>query len=332
MSGMSPDTVTVRKQAVRRNFTQPKLAAFAVLAALVLLVALFAPFLCPYDPSVQDLSQALQPPSGQPLAGTDRYGRDLLSRIIIGAQSSIFSTLALVAIIAIIGTAVGVLCGWKVGKLDTVLMRTSDVFLAFPGLVFALAIAGVLGGGMMNAVLALAAISWPKYARIARGLTLAQKNEPYLSAARLAGCNTVQLVFKHILPNIAGPLLVTAMLDIGTMMMELAGLSFLGLGAQPPMAEWGSMMSDNRSFLQIAPWTVIAPGIAIFVTVMVFNLLGDTIRDFMDPAHRTTAPGGQGWLRRRRGDGKHGTGETGREGGPIAEVSEDLNEVEKVHS
>ena len=192
--------------------------------------------------------------------------------------------------------------------------------LAFPGLVFALAIAAVLGGGVMNAVIALAAISWPKYARIARGLTLAQKNEPYLKATRLAGCGTAQLVFKHILPNIAGPLLVTAMLDIGTMMMELAGLSFLGLGAQPPMAEWGSMMSDNRNLLQTAPWTVIAPGLAIFVTVMIFNLLGDTVRDFMDPSHRKTLPGGQGWLRSMRRNRVNG--ELPHRGG--ADLSENL--------
>ncbi|MBO4352396.1 MAG: ABC transporter permease [Eggerthellaceae bacterium] len=278
--------VTVRAQKVCRDFTRPKLIAFVVLACAVIAIALFAQWLCPYDPYAQDLSQALQPPSGEHLAGTDRYGRDLFSRIIMGAQSSIFSTLALVAMTAMIGTLIGVVCGWKTGKLDVVLMRTSDVFLAFPGLVFALAVAAVLGGGMMGAVIALTAISWPKYARIARGLTLAQKNEPYLAAERLAGCSTAQLIFKHILPNIAGPLLVTAMLDIGTMMMELAGLSFLGLGAQPPMAEWGSMMSDNRSFLQTATWTVVAPGIAIFVTVMIFNLLGDTVRDYMDPAHR----------------------------------------------
>ena len=299
-SSSSETGVTVRVQKVRRDRTSLKLVVFAALAIAVILVAAFAPFLCPYDPYTQNLSEALQPPSAEHWAGTDRYGRDLLSRIIIGSQSSIFSTLALVAIIAVVGTAIGVLCGWKTGKLDVVLMRISDVFLAFPGLVFALAIAGVLGGGMLNAVLALAAISWPKYARIARGLTLAQKNEPYLAAARLSGCTTAQLVFRHILPNIAGPVLVTAMLDIGTMMMELAGLSFLGLGAQPPMAEWGSMMSDNRNLLQTAPWTIIAPGIAIFVAVMIFNLLGDTIRDYMDPEHRKTQPGGQGWLRRLR--------------------------------
>ena len=282
---------TVRVQKVRRDHTLVKLAVFAVLALLVVVVAIFAQRLCPYDPYAQDLSQALQAPSSAHPAGTDRFGRDLLSRVIIGAQSSIFSTLALVALIALIGTVLGVVCGWKSGMLDVVIMRISDLFLAFPGLVFALAIAAVLGGGMANAVLALAAISWPKYARIARGLTLAQKSEPYLAAARLSGSSTAQIVFRHILPNIAGPLLVTAMLDIGTMMMELAGLSFLGLGAQPPTAEWGSMMSDSRNLLQTAPWTVMAPGVAIFVTVMVFNLLGDTVRDVMDPARRSEARG-----------------------------------------
>jgi len=191
--------------------------------------------------------------------------------------------------------------------LDTVLMRASDVFLAFPGLVFALAVAGVLGGGMQNAVIALAAISWPKYARIARGLTLAQKDATYLAAARLSACTDAQLIFRHILHNIAGPILVTAMLDIGTMMMELAGLSFLGLGAQPPLAEWGSMMSGNRNLLQTAPWTILAPGVAIFVTVMIFNLLGDTIRDWIDPAHRTTRRGGRGRLGPLYGVRTHGS-------------------------
>ena len=289
----SPDShaapPTQRIQRVPTDRTRLKLAVLLACAAAILAVAVLAPLIRPCDPYAQDLSNALLPPSPEHPAGTDRYGRDLFSRIIMGTQPSVFSTLALVLLIAVTGTFVGVLCGWRGGKLDTVLMRTSDVFLAFPGLVFALAIAGVLGGGMLNAVIALAAISWPKYARIARGLTLAQKGESYMAAARLAGCTTAQLVFAHILPNVAGPLLVTAMLDIGTMMMELAGLSFLGLGAKPPVAEWGSMMAENRNLLQTSPWTVIAPGIAIFVTVMVFNLLGDTLRDWMDPAHRKHA-------------------------------------------
>lgn len=166
-------------------------------------------------------------------------------------------------------------------------MRISDLFLAFPGLVFALAVAGVLGGGVHNAIIALAVIGWPKFARLARGLTLAQKHSPYMMAAKLSGSSGPKLLMKHILPNIAGPVLVTAVLDIGTMMMELAGLSFLGLGVKPPMAEWGSMINEGRSLLQAAPWMVLAPGAAVFITVMVFNLLGDTLRDYMDPKQRT---------------------------------------------
>jgi peptide/nickel transport system permease protein len=165
-------------------------------------------------------------------------------------------------------------------------MRISDMFLAFPGLVFALAVAGVLGGGLQNAIIALAAISWPKYARIARSQTLSQKEMPYIRAAVLSGCSTPVLLARHVLPNIVGPILVTSMLDIGTMMMELAGLSFLGLGAKPPAAEWGSMMSDTRSLLTTVPWVTLAPGFAIFISVMVFNLLGDTIRDYADPKAR----------------------------------------------
>ena len=185
--------------------------------------------------------------------------------------------------ITVIGTIVGIICGWNGKKLDTILMRISDIFLAFPGLVFALAVAAVMGGGVQNAVIALGAISWPKYARIARSQTLAQKESLYMRAAILSGCSTGKLILKHILPNITGPILVTAMLDIGTMMMELAGLSFLGLGAKPPVAEWGSMMSDTRNLLTTHPWVTFAPGIAIFLSVMVFNLLGDTVRDLLDP-------------------------------------------------
>ena len=285
-----------RAQHIRHESMTLRLAVLVALAAAVVLVAALASLIVPCDPYAQDLSMALRAPGPGHLLGTDRYGRDLLSRIIMGGQSSIFSTFALVTLVSVIGTSVGVACGWRGGVLDTVLMRASDVFLAFPGLVFALAVAGVLGGGMQNAVIALAAISWPKYARIARGLTLAQKDATYLAAARLSACTDAQLIFRHILHNIVGPILVTAMLDIGTMMMELAGLSFLGLGAQPPLAEWGSMMSGNRNLLQTAPWTILGPGVAIFVTVMIFNLLGDTIRDWIDPAHRTTRRGGRGRL------------------------------------
>lgn len=277
------ETVTVRVQKVRKNRIRVRLTLFLILAAALLLVAIFADRIVPYDPYAQDLSKSLLPPSAEHWMGTDRYGRDMFSRVVVGAQTSIFSTLALVGVISVFGTAVGTLCGYYGGAMDSVVMRISDVCLAFPGLVFALAIAAMLGGGVGNAVLALAVISWPKYARVARSQTLALKSSCFVAAARLSGDNSMQMILRHILPNILGPILVTAMLDIGTMMMELAGLSFLNLGAQPPMAEWGNMMSGGRSMLQTYPWLVLSPGFAIFLSVVIFNLLGDTVRDYMDP-------------------------------------------------
>ena len=275
--------VTVRVQKVKKNRIWMKLIVFAGLAAALLLITIFAKYICPYDPYAQDLTQAMQPPSAAHLMGTDTYGRDMLSRVLIGAQTSISSTFALVAIITVFGTVVGIFCGYYGGIVDSVMMRISDVCLAFPGLVFAMAVAAILDGGVRNAVIALALISWPKYSRIARGQTLSIKNLPYMQASQLAGDSVLQMIFRHVLPNIAGPILVTSMLDIGTMMMVIAGLSFLGLGAQPPVAEWGSMMSSGRSMLQTYPWIVLSPGLAIFVSVVIFNLLGDTIRDYMDP-------------------------------------------------
>lgn len=283
---MNESPVTIRKQRIHRDYSRSRLIFFGALVLLLLFCAIFSKYLCPYDPYAQDLSQAKLPPDAAHPLGTDRYGRDMLSRVLIGSRSSIFSALLLVVIISVFGTVLGVFCAWRGAWVDALVMRISDLFLAFPGLVFALAVAGVLGGGLHNAMIALAAISWPKYARLARSQTLAQKDLPYLKAARLAGCSNTQIIFRHILPNIIAPILVTAMLDIGTMMMELAGLSYLGLGAKPPMAEWGSMMSDGRSLLQTEPWVILAPGFAILISVMLFNLLGDAVRDYLDPKPR----------------------------------------------
>ena len=283
MSEKQNKDVTVRAQKIKKSHIKTKLIVFLVLAIGLVILAVFSDQLCPYDPYAQDLASALQPPSLQHPMGTDTYGRDMLSRVISGARASIFSTFILVAVISVFGTVVGVCSGYYGGVMDSVMMRISDVCLAFPGLVFAMAIAAILGGGIQNAIIALAVISWPKYSRIARSQTLALKNEPYIHAALLAGDNSGQIMIRHVLPNMLGPVLVTAMLDIGTMMMELAGMSFLGLGAQIPMAERGSMMSRGRSMIQTYPWVVLSPGIAIFVSVVIFNLLGDTIRDYLDP-------------------------------------------------
>ncbi len=281
------NTPTIRIQKVRKNRTKRMFIIFSILAAALLICSIIAPLLCPYDPYAQDLSKSLQPPSAEHWLGTDRYGRDLLSRVIIGSQTSIYSTLILVVFMAVVGTVLGILAGLYGGILDTIIMRISDIFLAFPGLVFALAVAGALGGGVQNAIIALAAVGWPKFARLARSQTLAQKKQQYMDAARLSGNGTFKIIIWHLLPNIIGPIIVTAVLDIGTSMMEIAGLSYLGLGAMPPVAEWGSMMSGAREFIQTAPWVAFAPGIAIFISVVIFNMFGDTVRDYFDPRQRT---------------------------------------------
>ena len=280
---MTDDLFVIKHKKLKKDRTTLKLGFFLILVAGLLFVACFGQYIVPYDPYAQDLSNALQPPSGSHLLGTDRYGRDLFSRIIIGAQTTVFSALALVAGITIVGTVIGVICGYVGGWIDSLIMRISDIFLAFPEMVFAIAIAGVLNGGIWSAAIAVGLIAWPRYARIARSQVLAMKNHQYMNAAKLMGTRWYKVILKHIMPNILGPIVVTAALDVGAMIMNLAGLSYLGLGVVPPTPEWGSMMSEGRSMLQTSPWIVLAPGLAIFITVIIFNLLGDTVRDILDP-------------------------------------------------
>lgn len=258
-----------------------KLTPYLILAGGVIFVAVFAEWLTPFNPYEQNLERALLPPNSVNLLGTDRYGRDVLSRVIVGSQTTLCAALLLLLTISVVGSLIGAICGYRGGKVDIFLMRISDVFLAFPQMVFAVAAAGALGGGLFNAALALGLIGWTKYARIARGLALTIKNLAYVDAAKMAGTSSAGILVWHVLPNIAGPILVTAALDIGTIIMELAGLSFLGLGAQPPTAEWGAMMNNGRSMLQTAAWVILAPGVAIFITVAIFNLLGDKLRDVL---------------------------------------------------
>lgn len=252
------------------------------LLGLLLAVMLAGQWLAPFDPDAQNLGLALRAPDSVHYLGTDRYGRDVLARVLAGTQTTIGTSLFIVSGMAGIGTALGALAGMLGGRTDTVLMRTADVFLAFPQMVFAVAAAGALGGGLWNAALALMVIGWPKYARIASSLTASIQARPFMQAAKISGTGIGGRLVHHVLPNIAGPILVTAALDIGTIIMELAGLSFLGLGAMPPTAEWGAMMSNGRSMLQTAPWVILAPGGAIFMTVAAFHLLGDRLRDILD--------------------------------------------------
>ena len=266
-----------------------RIRLFLFLAVVLLAIAAFADSLAPHDPYLQDLDLSLLPPGGTYPLGTDRFGRCVLSRVIAGSTISIYASLAVVALTFVLGTVTGLVAGFSGGWIDTALMRITDVFLAFPVLVFAIVAAAMFSGiggaqfsGLTGAILALALISWPKYARLVRSQVLAVRNKPFISAARFSGCSKADILFRQILPLAIAPTFLMMTADIGTMLLEMAGLSFLGLGVQPPAAEWGLMISSGRSLLQTAPWVIFAPGAALFITVTIFNLLGDSIHDYME--------------------------------------------------
>lgn len=256
---------------------------YTALVILVLLVAFFAPYLAPQDPMEGNMRNVLQMPSAEHLLGTDKLGRDTLSRIICGTQVSLFMTICLVLLISVVGLAVGIVSGYFGGRIEMILMRIADMMLAFPGVVLAIAIAGILGGSAINTILALLAVSWAKYARLVRSLVIKLRHSDFILAAQVNGTGTRDILLRHILPNILPMVIITGAMDIGTMMMEIAGLSFLGFGAQPPTPEWGLMLSEGRQYIQTAPWLMIYPGLAIFIVVAIFNLWGDSLRDVLDP-------------------------------------------------
>ena len=264
----------------RRN--KLRLYLFLGLAGLLVLLSVFAPLLTPNDPDAPSALHMNEAPSRSFPFGTDRYGRCICSRVLMGARTSIFAAVTLVAATFVFGTALGMLAGWFGGVADSLVMRLADVLLAFPQMVLAIAVAGILGGGLFNAMLAMGITGWTLYARLARAQVLALKEEAYVSAARLTGQGALSILLKTLLPNMLGPLVVSASTQIGAMMMGIAGLSFLGIGVTEPQAEWGSMISGARAYLQLAPWAVLAPAGATVITVMVFNYLGDCIRDVLD--------------------------------------------------
>lgn len=269
-------------KAAARKRAKRRLAVFLVLAGLLVLLSLLAPLLTPNDPNATSAAHMNQPPCADYPFGTDRYGRCVCSRVMMGARTSIFSAVALVAVTFAVGTVLGMLAGYYGGAADTLIMRLADVLLSFPQMVLAIAVAGILGGGMLNAMLAMGVTGWTLYARLARAQVLSLKEEAYVNAARLSGCGDAAIMFKTLLPNMLGPLAVNASTQLGTMMIGIAGLSFLGIGVMEPQAEWGSMISGSRAYIQLAPWAVLAPAAATVVTVMVFNYLGDCVRDVLD--------------------------------------------------
>lgn len=255
-------------------------------AGLWLLLAILAPLLAPHDPYATDFMRVLQPPDKQYPFGTDQLGRCVLSRVLYGARTSLLMTFMLVTVVAAIGITVGILAGYAGKWLDTVLMRLADTLMAFPGIIFAIAVAGMLGPGLLHTVVALSVVWWAKYARMVRSMVLQHKQKEYVTAAALGGARPARILVRYILPNVLPPLVVMAMMDIGGMLLSIAGLSFLGLGAQPPEPEWGALLSEGRRYMQTAPWLLMYPGLSIFCTVMIFNLLGDSLRDVLDPRHR----------------------------------------------
>jgi peptide/nickel transport system permease protein len=264
----------------------PLTIAGLVLITIFALGAVFAPLLAPADPLKQVLSARLKPPSAEHWLGTDQLGRDILSRMIYGARISLLIGLVVVVLAGGLGTFVGLVAGYSGGWLDEVLMRLTDVFFAFPALILAMAISGALGPSLTNAMIAIAAVSWPVYTRLVRAQVLSLRNREYVEAARSLGASTPRIIWQHILPNSLAPLMVQASFDMGGAILAAAGLSFIGFGTQPPTPEWGVMISEGRNYISTHPWLPLFPGLAILFTVAAFNLIGDGLRDAFDPRLR----------------------------------------------
>ncbi|MGX1305539.1 dipeptide transport system permease protein [Amorphus suaedae] len=263
-------------------------AGLVVFVALIL-VAVFAPLLAPYQPDVQFRDALLVPPvwaeNGRAayLLGTDAVGRDLLSRLIYGSRYSLFIGVVVVTLALFTGILMGLLAGFFRGWIDTVIMRVMDVILAFPSLLLALVLVAILGPGLLNAMIAIALVLQPHFVRLTRAAVLSERNKEYVISARVAGAGNIRLMLKTILPNCLAPLIVQATLSFSTAILDAAALGFLGMGAQPPTPEWGTMLADSREFITRAPWLVTFPGVAILITVLAINLVGDGLRDTLDP-------------------------------------------------
>jgi peptide/nickel transport system permease protein len=255
-----------------------------VIAVALVVIAVFAPLLAPHDQITQELSRRLLPPlTDGNILGTDDFGRDILSRILYGSRITLYIVLLVILTAPVVGLLIGTVAGYFGGWTDTILMRITDIFLAFPKLILALALVAVLGPGMENAVLAIALTSWPPYARVARAETLTVRNADYIAAVKLQGAGAVRVIWGHVMPMCLPSVIIRVTLDMAGVILIAAGLGFLGLGVQPPLPEWGLMISAGRKFLFEQWWVATMPGLAIFIVSLGFNLLGDGLRDVLDP-------------------------------------------------
>jgi peptide/nickel transport system permease protein len=266
---------------VHRTFKQPLAITGIAIAVAWVLIAIFAPLIAP-DGSLAQNFTASQGPSWHHLFGTDELGRDVFSRVIYGSRVTLPIGVLLVSLAALIGGTIGAIAGYFRGPVDGILMRAADLVFAFPPIILAMVVAAVLGKGLHNAALAIVVVAWPSYARVVRGLVLSVGDSEYVQSARLLGASARRTLIRDIVPNVAGPVLVLATLDLANAILLLSGLSFLGLGAQPPQAEWGSMVADGTQYFQWW-WMGTFPGLAIFTVVLAFNFLGDSLRDVFDP-------------------------------------------------
>jgi peptide/nickel transport system permease protein len=264
----------------------PLVVAGFIIISIFIIAAIFAPWIAPYGPEERIWNEQMQPPSLKHLFGTDENGGDIFSRVIWGARIDLLIALAVVGSAALIGSVIGSISGYMGGKIDEALMRVTDVFLAFPGLILAMAIAAALGRNLINLTIALIVVWWPSYARLIRGVALSEREKLYVEAAKAIGAKNARIVFRHILPNVIYPLLVNATLDLGSVILTAAGLSFIGFGAGAGIAEWGRMISDGRNYLFQAPWMATFPGLAILLSSLALNLVGDGLRDVLDPRLR----------------------------------------------
>jgi peptide/nickel transport system permease protein len=258
------------------------------LVLLLVVTAIFAPYIAPYDPYKINVNDALQPPNWTYWFGTDDLGRDMFSRIIYGARTTIQSGVVVIFIAASLGTTIGLISGYYGGRVDLITMRIIDVGLAFPYILLALAIVATIGPSLQNALIAIGIAYVPGWARYVRGSVLSVKNNEYITAARAIGAPAPRIMFRHVLSNVLPSIIVLASLDFPAAVLSTAALSFVGLGAQPPSSEWGALLTGARSYIRTAPWLVNFPGLAIFVTMLGFNLLGNALRDVLDPKLRSS--------------------------------------------
>jgi peptide/nickel transport system permease protein len=276
---MIPETL---RELMRRKLG----VAGLIIISFIIILSLIAPIIAPYDPLDQRLDERLQPPSSKHLMGTDKLGRDIFSRVLYGGRISLFIAVSSVVLATLIGMLIGLIAGYLGGRIDDLLMRITDMFMAFPSLILALAIAAMLKPGMFNVITAISLSSWPQYARMARAITIQVKNEPYIEAAVSMGASNTRILIGHIIPMVIPQVMIQGMINLGGAILTAAGLGFLGFGVPPPTPEWGLMVSEGRDLIQSHWWISTFPGLMIFLSVVGFNLLGDQLRDIFDVRYR----------------------------------------------